>query len=81
MTELTEQQLAREDRRARLGVILSRVERDVALPAERAMLRPLVEAELTEADHAHRTAGGMQRANRRMREQLAEAQLDPARQA
>lgn len=44
------------ERRALLAVLLSRVERGVLLDAERALLRPLVEAEMAGGDTAQQLA-------------------------
>ncbi|WP_432001760.1 hypothetical protein [Streptomyces sioyaensis] len=69
-----EREHARTARRDSLLVLLSRAERGVLSPAEAALLRTTVEAELVEGDAARRAAGGQQAAVRRMQQRIDAAE-------
>ncbi|MFG3118680.1 hypothetical protein ACGF4C_30455 [Streptomyces sp. NPDC048197] len=69
-----EREQSRTARRDSLAVLLSRAERGVLSPAEAALLRTTVEAELAEGDTARRSAGGQQAAVRRMQQRLDAAE-------
>ncbi|MFI0906785.1 hypothetical protein ACH4TE_25165 [Streptomyces sioyaensis] len=69
-----EREHARSTRRDSLLVLLSRAERGVLSPAEAALLRATVEAELVEGDAARRAAGGQQAAVRRMQQRIDAAE-------
>lgn len=71
MTDTAETRAARL---TQLAALLSRADRLTV--DEAALLRRHVAAELDAAELASRTAGGMQRANRRLRQQLAAAEDD-----
>lgn len=63
---------ARTGRRDRVDILLARYARHA--PAEAALLRTLVEAEITEADRFRREAGGQQAAVRREQQRVVAAE-------
>ncbi|MFI9203316.1 hypothetical protein [Streptomyces sp. NPDC053048] len=68
----TVREQARADRRDRIDILLARYARHA--PAEAALLRSLVEAEITEGDRFRREAGGQQAAVRREQQRVAAAE-------
>lgn len=73
-TTRTARDHARNERRKSLDVLLDRADRGGLSPAEAALLRSLVRAEIAESDAARRAAGGQQAAVRREQQRVAAAE-------
>ncbi|MFF0744197.1 hypothetical protein ACFYVL_27745 [Streptomyces sp. NPDC004111] len=65
---------ARDERRARLRLLLARADRGVLTPEDCAALRAEVEAEVAESDTYRRSATGQQAAAMRLHHRIAAAE-------